>query len=190
LVTAVLAATELCVQNWYVIWFILFAFVLFFYLAVRRKRKAGMVVSARFVGASPRPREVSSSGNRVFYMQVHGIKFENEDGTSRQKIIKDCHEGEELVLVPEPDNRFDSDAVKVCRENGEQLGYWPADHRMARDLANGWTYRVTIDEIYPFEEDRRKHGVKLRVEVLTMSRVTEARNQEKAGSARRRALHD
>jgi hypothetical protein len=127
--------------------------------------------------ATPQKRGVShpQTGNRVFYTQVHGITHKNTDGSSRQKIIESCYEGEELVLVPEPDNQFDSGAVKICRKNGEQLGYWQGDGRMAQDLFIGWTYRTTIQEIYPFAENRRKHGVKLRVEVLTMSKKTEAR---------------
>ena len=124
-----------------------------------------------------------SGTNRVFFQQVHGINYKNDDGSSRQAIIGHCCEGEELLLVPEPTNRFDANAVKVCRKNGEQLGYWPADGRMAHDLAIGWTYRVTIDEIYPFVENRKKHGVRLRVEVLTMSRKTEERKRPAAGAA-------
>ena len=122
----------------------------------------------------------SPGGNRVFYAQVHGITHRNSDGSSRQKIIKDCRVGEHLVLIPEPDNRYDPDAVKICRKNGEQLGYWQGDGRMAHDLAIGWTYRVTVDEIYPFRETRSKYGVRLRVEVLTMSIKTEA-NKAKRG---------
>ena len=127
------------------------------YLLVRQKPKTG--------GAK----------GRQFVAQVHGINHKNDDGSSRQEIIKRCREGEELILVPEPTNKYDHDAVKICRKNGEQLGYWEGNGRMGRDLAAGWTYRVTIDEIYPFQENRRKHGVRLRVEVLTMSRVTEAK---------------
>ena len=125
----------------------------------------------------------SGTKNRLFFKQVHGIKHNNDDGSSRQEIIDRCYEGEELVLVPEPTNRFDPDAVKICRKNGEQLGYWQADGRMAKDLAIGWTYRVTIDEIYPFKENRTKHGVRLRVEVLTMSRKTEEREKRAASKA-------
>ncbi len=123
-----------------------------------------------------RPKRGSIRG-RQFFAQVHGINHKNGDGSSRQKIIADCREGEELDLIPEPTNRYDPEAVTICRKNGEQLGYWQAG-RMARDLAAGWTYRVTIDEIYAFRENRKKHGVRLRVEVLTMSRVTEARKQK------------
>jgi hypothetical protein len=147
-----------------VIWVFLLAVVLIVFLVSKSMRGTPGVVAKQ-----------SPSGNRIFYSQVHGIRHKNDDGTSRQRIIEACHEGEELVLVPEPDNRFDPGAIKICRRNGEQLGYWSGNGRMARDLAIVWTYRVTIDEIYPFAENRRKHGVRLRVEVLTMSRKTEAR---------------
>lgn len=128
-------------------------------------------------------RSPAGTKNRVFFTQVHGIKHKNDDGSSRQEIIGRCHDGEELMLVPEPTNSHDPNAVKICRRNGEQLGYWQADGRMANDLATGWTYLVTIDEIYPFEEDHKKRGVRLRVEVLTMSRRTEERKRRAAAKA-------
>ena len=107
---------------------------------------------------------------RIFRKQVHGIFHENADGTRRQKIIRDCSEGEELQLVPEPDNPVDPDAVKICRMNGEQIGYWPAeDGEMIEQLRRGWCFRVTIDEIYPMPEGHGKHGICMRVEVLTMA---------------------
>ena len=110
------------------------------------------------------------SSNRSFRKQVHGIFHENDDGTSRQKIIRGCTGGEELQLVPEPNNPVDPGAVKICRMNGEQIGYWPADGgRLAGDLAIGWTYHTTIDEIYELDGDSRKRGVCMRVEVLTMA---------------------
>lgn len=133
-----------------------------------------LVLSLLAIYLLVRTRAIGKPAGRQFFAQIHGITHKNDDGSSRQAIIKTCHEGEELVLVPEPTNRFDCGAVKICRKNGEQLGYWQAG-RMAGDLAAGWTYRVTIDEIYPFKENRRNHGVRLLVEVLSMSRVTEAR---------------
>jgi hypothetical protein len=81
-------------------------------------------------------------------------------------IIKACSVGEVIELVPEPDNRYDSDAVKVCRQNGEQLGYLPSGHRMAEGGELNADYRVTIEEIYPFEEKPRSRGCKLRIAVL------------------------
>lgn len=130
------------------------------------------------------PPGAANRGNRVFFAQVHGIYHKNDDGASRQAIIGHCHKGEELLLVPEPTNRYDPGAVKICRTNGEQIGYWEADGRAANDLAIGWTYRVTIDQIYSFEENRKKHGVRLRVEVLTMSRNTEEKKTRAAAKAR------
>jgi hypothetical protein len=129
------------------------------------------------VGSHRSKSSPSQGEHRIFFAQVHGIDHKNSDGSRRQAIIANCHVGEELVLVPEPSNRYDANAVRICRKSGDQLGYWLADGRMADNLAIGWTYRVTIDEIYSFKENHKKHGVRLRVEVLTMSRRTEERRK-------------
>jgi hypothetical protein len=145
-----------------------------------------LYVFARWEGSSRSPNVTlerpRGKALREFFTQVHGINHKNDDGSSRQEIIRRCREGEEVQLVPEPTNRYDANAVKICRLNGEQLGYWQADGRIAHDLAIGWTYRVTIDEIYPYQEDSRKHGVRLRVSVLTMSRTTEARKLKRSSA--------
>lgn len=117
--------------------------------------------------------------NRVFYKHILGINLKNLDGTSRQDIINRCHEGEELVLVPEPDNCHNAGAVKVCCRNGEQIGSLPVNSgRMARELTAGWTFRATIDDIYPFEENPRKHGVRVRLRVLTTGQEVEANRKK------------
>ena len=145
---------------------------------------AGLVLLLIFLYALTRRKtKQGATAQREFFEKVHGITHKNEDGSSRQDIIRQCWVGEELVLVPEPTNRYDPNAVKICRKNGQQLGYWKGDGRMAYDLAIGWTYRVTIEEIYPFKENRSKHGVRLRVEVLTMSRKTEERKKRAAAKA-------
>ncbi|HEV2382685.1 MAG TPA: HIRAN domain-containing protein [Terriglobia bacterium] len=154
--------------------------------AIGRQSKKGLPESQAQPNVIVRTAEArpatSSAGNRLFYKKLAGITFKNQDGSSRQKVIQHCRVGEELVLVLEPTNPYDADAIKVCRANGEQLGYWPADGRMADSLRTGWTYRATVDRLYPFVDDygRRKPGVGvvLQVEVLTMSRRTEERKKK------------
>jgi HIRAN domain len=72
---------------------------------------------------------------RVFYSKVAGVTHKNPDGTSRQRIIKTCAPGEGLVLVREPENPYDPDAVKVYRSSGEQVGYLSAD-RLASEISS------------------------------------------------------
>ena len=54
---------------------------------------------------------------RHFFASVAGESFRNEDGTDRQGIIAGCRVGDPLVLVPEPDNDHDENAIKVLRED-------------------------------------------------------------------------
>ena len=60
----------------------------------------------------------------IDYTKVAGVCFENDDGTHRQDILKKCEKGMRVNLIPEPDNPYDENAVKVVLENtSEQLGY-------------------------------------------------------------------
>jgi hypothetical protein len=54
---------------------------------------------------------------------VAGITYPNEDGTNRMEIIGRCTQFEHLLLIREPNNPYDRNAVKVCRKTGEQLGH-------------------------------------------------------------------
>jgi hypothetical protein len=58
-----------------------------------------------------------------FFGQVAGESHRNDDGTDRQAIIRRCRVGELLVLQHEPDNPHDINAIRVLRQNGEQIGY-------------------------------------------------------------------
>ncbi len=60
---------------------------------------------------------------KPFYSKVAGVSHKNNDGSSRQKILKKCRVGDSLKLVREPRNKFDKNAVKVLTEDGKQIGY-------------------------------------------------------------------
>jgi hypothetical protein len=125
----------------------------------------------RVVGISirddqPSPATSSDGVQKPFFLsEVRGTWYWNGDGSSRQKIIRDCAVGEELHLIPELD-RFGVLAVKICRANGEQLGFWDEDREITKSLSCARHYRVTIHEIYAFKEDAQKRGVKLRIDVF------------------------
>jgi hypothetical protein len=121
------------------------------------------------------PNERDSRGRR-FNLHVAGVSHRNKDGTKRQDILRDCREGEVVQLLPEPENPHDPNAIRVCRRNGEQIGYIDQANasRLAEDLAAGWTYRVTVGEIL-HKPGTRSYGMMLQLEVLTMSAVTESR---------------
>lgn len=60
---------------------------------------------------------------RHFFAHVAGESFANDDGSDRQGIIASCRVGEPLLLVPDPDNTHDENAVRVLRPDGKQIGY-------------------------------------------------------------------
>ena len=103
------------------------------------------------VGKVTRLPEKKPTGKPVrhFFTKVVGVTYDNDDGTSRQAIIARCQTLEELVLDHDEGNVYDANAVKVCRENGEQLGHLGAE--LAEEIVGmsgrGWTYAAFIAAI-------------------------------------------
>ena len=59
--------------------------------------------------------------------EIAGVQYNNLDGSSRRDVIKLCGPNERLALKREPNNPHDKNAVAVCRQSGQQLGYlWRA----------------------------------------------------------------
>ena len=65
-------------------------------------------------------------------------------------IVRDLKEGDEVRLVREPDNEYDSNAIKVLSDKGLKMGYIPKN--MNRDLAKildiGIQIRAEIESLY------------------------------------------
>lgn len=54
---------------------------------------------------------------------IVGVKFDNDDGTSRRDYLRRCVVGGALSLMREPQNKYDSNAVAVYTPPGVQVGY-------------------------------------------------------------------
>ena len=54
---------------------------------------------------------------------IVGVTGVNEDGYSRQRLIRRLRVGSVLKLVREPGSRDDPYAIEVCTHNGKMLGY-------------------------------------------------------------------
>lgn len=101
-------------------------------------------------------------GCRVFRIGVHGESFANEDGSSRQQIIATCRSGDSILLVPEPTNKFDHLAIRVCTTHGRQIGYLPAGHGMTKKVQDG-RVEASIDKINTSRSGRGLLGVVLKI---------------------------
>lgn len=65
---------------------------------------------------------------RIITTKVVGVTFEH-----RQEIVAKLHLGDRLFLEREPLNAYDRNAIKVIRNNGEQIGY--INRHLAHSLA-------------------------------------------------------
>lgn len=79
-----------------------------------------------------------------FYTKVAGVTFDN-----RQDVIYRLSEGERLTLLREPENRYDTNAVKVQTIKGNQVGYLNArlSKHFAPLLDRGEQYQVFVSQV-------------------------------------------
>ncbi len=66
---------------------------------------------------------------RNIQTKVVGVTFEG-----RQEVVARLQMGDKVWLEMEPDNPYDNNAIKVCRENGEQIGY--INRHLAADIVH------------------------------------------------------
>lgn len=80
-------------------------------------------------------------------MGVRGESFDNDDGTSRQEVIKKLRKKQKVELVPDPLNPHGRWSVKVLTENKVQIGWLPSDARDASALLKGEPIHARIYSI-------------------------------------------
>lgn len=74
-----------------------------------------------------RQEEVNADSDIVFFQtKVAGVSFNNEDGSSRQELLRKMKNDDPVILEREPDNPHDPNAIRVVAQNG-YIGYIPRD---------------------------------------------------------------
>jgi hypothetical protein len=124
-------------------------------------------VAVKVYANQPAPKRATVQVGELYSLQVHGIAHKNEDGSDRQKIIRKCRAGEPVRFELEPQNPFDPHAIKVCRMNGEQIGYVEKDMaaQTGELMRAGRIAKASIEEVYEFHDDGPRRGVCIQVEI-------------------------
>lgn len=118
------------------------------------KRTADAINSGTYSGPLPEKRDDGgwlSIYDNLRILKIAGINY--REGISRYVGRVNC------VLVPEPDNEYDADAIKVVAEDRHHLGYIPSGQTemVCWLTANEFPYRCTaFIEAQEDEDDRRK----------------------------------
>ena len=78
---------------------------------------------------------------------MRGVSYANDDGTSRQDIIKTLHEGRKMCLQADLTNEHDRLAVAVLTAEGEQIGFLPSDARDSSAVLKGEPITATVEKL-------------------------------------------
>ena len=78
---------------------------------------------------------------------VAGVKFRK----GWKENLEALEEGQELILVPEPTNKFDKYAIKIMSPEGVMLGYVPAKTGealiLSQAITSGKRFKATATEL-------------------------------------------
>jgi hypothetical protein len=87
-----------------------------------------------------------TDGIRHYLTHIAGVKHFNADGTSRQRVIRELQPNCPLRLEEEPDNLHDPFAVRVCLQDGRQVGYLPRElaKEVFQNRQMGCWYRAVV----------------------------------------------
>ena len=89
--------------------------------------------------------------------KVTDVKYKNNNGTSRQDLLKISKKGDQLFLVPYPKD-YNETAVKVMSSSlNEQLGWLEGNlsEKMFNEIKNGNEYKAEIAEIIETDEKHK-----------------------------------
>lgn len=102
----------------------------------------------------------------VYETKVVGVSKPNEDGSSRQDFIRqEVKENDKLKLEAEPDNPFDSNAIKVLSPQGHQIGYLSKE--MAEKVKPAVNSQTEIHVTAKWVNGEKMLGVGLRIELVS-----------------------
>lgn len=84
---------------------------------------------------------------RGIELKVVGVTFSNDDGTNRQNIIKTMAKNSPIMMSREPQNKFDTNAIKVSTIDG-QVGYIGKDYSsiLAPMMDSGRVFEAQVKE--------------------------------------------
>ena len=76
---------------------------------------------------------------KIINTRVAGVSFANDDGTSRQDIIKGLTMGDRVLLVRDKENEHDFYATRVQTVSGQVIGWVPRQksHQVAAWIESG-----------------------------------------------------
>ncbi|MEP1033048.1 HIRAN domain-containing protein [Ekhidna sp.] len=102
----------------------------------------------------------------VYDTKVVGVSKDNQDGSSRQEIIKqEVREDDKLSLEAEPDNPYDANAIKVLSKEGNQIGY--LNKEMAETILPALKNEAEIHVTAKWVNGEKMLGVGLRIELVS-----------------------
>jgi hypothetical protein len=96
---------------------------------------------------------IVQTNSEFSHIEIAGVTFSNDDGTSRQLIISKLNKSDKLKLKPDPSNPHDENAIAVLNMRGLIVGWIPRgiNIQVLELLKENKIKSVIVAEIYGFD---------------------------------------
>jgi hypothetical protein len=107
--------------------------------------------------------------NDSFQTTLSGVRHNGCEETilMNEKKLK---RGTEVLLVPDPENKYDKTATKVCMKTGKMLGWLPNqdwNDRIFIDLMNGKKWEASVEEITQPSREFNNYNLLINIQELS-----------------------
>ena len=152
------------------VWAVIFAILGIFYIGVKPKTKKEKAVEEEAARAAAAAEAAAKNPYEVFYFDVAGVTFDNDDGKSRQKILRAICDGDEY-------GRADAELVaytyegepafRVMTDEGCVGNIRQKDIAEVQGLLDRNVHSIVVSaEEYEDDNDRKKYSADVEIEVM------------------------
>lgn len=94
------------------------------------------------------------TGEFQFSTNLAGVSKKSQDGFKRQELLQELSTDEILYLIPEPDNPYDSNAIKVFDAAENDIGFIPKDtaKSLSKNIRKGDKFFGQVKELMGGDE--------------------------------------
>mgnify|MGYP000843999727 FL=1 len=114
------------------------------------------------------PASANNSAN-VINIKAVGVTVDEAGNYSlnspRQKYIQQLKSGDQIILKPEPDNKYDRNAICVCNSEGKMLGYLPKNSnvRILEEITKNNVEKVEVKAVVGGYASGKAYGLDISI---------------------------
>jgi len=132
----------------------------------KRKKETSITPS---IPINENPSPSMSSFENIINIKAVGVTVDEEGNYSlnspRQKRIQQLKSGDQIILIHEPENKYDRNAISICNTDGKMLGYLPktSNVRILEEITKNNVEKVEVKAVVGGYKSDKAYGLDISI---------------------------